>query len=88
MSFGSVRRVLELEHTFLYLCMHDGGLLDMPDLRKNLEVKKPTANNFIALLESTHLIHRLPPFGYGKEVLRARFKVYHAGPHRGTRSAR
>jgi hypothetical protein len=29
--FG-VRRVLELEHTFLYLCMHDGGLLDMPDL--------------------------------------------------------
>lgn len=26
--FG-VRRVLDLEHTFLYLCMHDGGLLDM-----------------------------------------------------------
>jgi hypothetical protein len=25
--FG-VRRVLDLEHTFLYLCMHDGGLLD------------------------------------------------------------
>ena len=39
-------------------------------------MKKPTANNFIALLESTHLIHRLPPFGYGKEVLRARYKVY------------
>jgi predicted AAA+ superfamily ATPase len=73
--FG-VRRVLELEQTFLYLCMHDGGLLDLPDLCKNLEVKKPTASNFIALLEATHLIHRLPPFGYGKEVLRARFKVY------------
>lgn len=73
--FG-VRRVLELEQTFLYLCMHDGGLLDVPDLCKNLEVKKPTAINFIALLESAHLIHRLPPFGYGKEVLRARYKVY------------
>jgi predicted AAA+ superfamily ATPase len=73
--FG-VRRVFELEQTFLYLCMHDGGLLDLPDLCKNLEVKKPTASNFIALLEATHLIHRLPPFGYGKEVLRARFKVY------------
>jgi len=73
--FG-VRRVLELEQTFLYLCMHGGGLLDIPDLCRNLEVKKPTANNFIALLESTHLIHRLPPFGYGKEVLRARYKVY------------
>jgi hypothetical protein len=73
--FG-VRRVLELEQTFLYLCLHDGGLLDMTTLCKNLEVKKATANNFIALLENTHLIHRLPPFGYGKEILRARYKVY------------
>jgi len=73
--FG-VRRVLDLEHTFLYLCMHDGGLLDMADLCANLEVKRPTAQSFIELLEATHLIYRLPPFGYGKDVLRARFKVY------------
>lgn len=73
--FG-VRRVLELEQTFLYLCLHDGGLLEMVDLCRNLEVKKPTAVNFINLLESTHLIHRLPPYGYGKEILRARYKVY------------
>ncbi len=73
--FG-VRRVLDLEHTFLYLCMHDGGLLDMADLCANLEVKRPTAQHFIELLESAHLIHRLPPYGYGKEVLRARFKIY------------
>ncbi|MBE7424087.1 MAG: ATP-binding protein [Zoogloeaceae bacterium] len=73
--FG-VRRVLDLEHTFLYLCMHDGGLLDMPDLCANLEVKRPTAQSFIELLEATHLIYRLPPFGYGKDVLRARFKIY------------
>ena len=73
--FG-VRRVLDLEHTFLYLCLHDGGLLDMVDLCSNLEVKRPTAQHFIELLEATHLIHRLAPFGYGKEVLRARFKIY------------
>ena len=73
--FG-VRRVLDLEHTFLYLCMHDGGLLDMGALCTNLEVKRPTAQHFIELLEATHLIYRLPPFGYGKEVLRARFKIY------------
>ncbi len=71
-----VRRVLELEQTFLYLCLHDGGLLDMVDLSKNLQVKKPTATNYIALLEAAHLIHRLPPFGYGKEILRGRSKVY------------
>lgn len=75
--FG-VRRVLDLEHTFLYLCMHDGGLLDMTDLCSNLQVKRPTAQHFIELLEATHLIYRLPPFGYGKDVLRARYKVYMA----------
>lgn len=73
--FG-VRRVLDLEHTFLYLCLHDGALLDMVDLCSNLEVKRPTAQSFIELLEATHLIYRLPPFGYGKDVLRARFKIY------------
>lgn len=73
--FG-VRRVVELEQTFLYLCLHDGGLLDIPELCKNLQVKKPTALNFITLLEATHLIRKLMPFGYGKEILRGRSKIY------------
>lgn len=73
--FG-VRRVLELEQVFLYLCLHDGGLLNLPELCDSLQLKRPTVSNFIELLESTHLIHRLLPFGYGKQVLRARPKVY------------
>jgi predicted AAA+ superfamily ATPase len=73
--FG-VRRILDLEHIFFYLCMHDGGILDIQTLCKNLEIKRPTAQNFIELLESTHLIYRLLPFGYGKEVLRGKCKVY------------
>ena len=73
--FG-VRRVVELEHTFLYLCLHDGGLLDMQALSRNLGVKKPTAAHFIELLATVHLIHKLSPLGYGKEVLRARHKAY------------
>jgi uncharacterized protein len=77
--FG-VRRVLELEQTFLYLCMHDGGILDMPDLCSNLSVKRPTAQHFIDLLEATHLIYRLLPFGYGKDILRGKFKIYMADP--------
>lgn len=77
--FG-VRHVLELEQTFLYLCMHDGGLLDMQQLCSNLAVKRPTAQSFIDLLEATHLIYRLPPYGYGKEILRAKFKIYLADP--------
>lgn len=73
--FG-VRRVVDLEYTFLYLCMHDGGLLDMTALCASLEVKRPTAQNFIELLEATHLIYKLPPYGYGKSILRARHKIY------------
>ncbi len=77
--FG-VRRIFELEQTFLYFCLHDGGILDMQDLCKNLGVKRPTAQNFIDLLEKAHLIYRLLPFGYGKEVLRARFKIFLSDP--------
>ena len=75
-----VRRVLELEQTFLYLCLHDGGLLDVQELCRSLEVKKPTAMTFIELLEHTHLIYRLRPFGYGKEILRGKQKIYLADP--------
>jgi predicted AAA+ superfamily ATPase len=77
--FG-VRRVLELEQLFIYLCMHDGGLQDTSTIAKELGVAKKTVQSFIDLLESTHLIYRLPPYGYGKEVLRARYKIYLSDP--------
>jgi predicted AAA+ superfamily ATPase len=77
--FG-VRRVLELERTFLYLCLHDGGLLDVQTLCTQLGFKKPTVSRFIDLLEASHLIYRLPPYGYGKEILRGKFKIYLADP--------
>jgi predicted AAA+ superfamily ATPase len=73
--FG-VRRVVELEQTFLYLCLHDGGLLDLPQLCSSLQLKRPTVENFINLLEAAHLIHRLLPLGYGKEILRGRPKIH------------
>lgn len=73
--FG-VRRIVEMEHTFLYLCMHDSGLLDIKKLCENLELKRPTVQRFLELLEATHLIYRLQPFGYGKEILRGKYKVY------------
>jgi len=73
--FG-VRHVLELEQVFLYLCLHDGDLLNINQLCSSLQLKRPTVGNFIDLLESTHLIHRLRPFGYGKQVLKAKPKIY------------
>lgn len=77
--FG-VRRILELEQTFIYLCMHDGGIQDLQTLSSNLGIAKPTVQNFINLLEQCHLLYKLPPYGYGKEILRARYKLYLADP--------
>ncbi len=77
--FG-VRRIVELEQMFLFLCMHDGGMQDMQTLSKELGIAKQTVQNFIALFESTHLIYKLPPFGYGKEVLRGKNKLYLGDP--------
>ncbi|MBI1319098.1 MAG: AAA family ATPase [Candidatus Hydrogenedens sp.] len=73
--FG-VRHIQELEHLFLYLCLHDGGLLDMKALCSSLHLNRQTVSNFLELLEAAHLIHRLRQYGYGKEVLRGKYKVY------------
>lgn len=72
-----VRRVLDVERIFLYLCYHDGGILDIQSLTQSLEgVNRQSAQNFLDLFEATHLIYRLKPYGYGKEVLRGRDKIY------------
>ena len=76
-AFYGVRRVLEIEKIFLYLCYHDGGILEIQALCQQLEgVNRASAINFLDLFESAHLIYRLKAFGYGKEVLRGKDKVY------------
>jgi len=72
-----VRHVLEVEKIFLYLCYHDGGILDVPTLSRELDgINRQSVNNFLDLFEATNLVYRLRPFGYGKEVLRGRSKLY------------
>jgi predicted AAA+ superfamily ATPase len=73
--FG-VRRIIELEQMFIYLCMHDGGQQDITTMSRDLGLAKATVQNYLDLFESVHLVFRLPPYGYGKEVLRGRFKYY------------
>lgn len=78
-QFG-VRRVLELEQTFIYLCMHQSGIQDIGSLSSNLGVTRPTVSNFISHLEDTYLLYKLPPYGNGKEILKPRYKLYLADP--------
>ncbi len=77
--FG-VRRIIELEQMFIFLCMHDGGMLDTNTISKDLGIAKQTVQHFIDLFESTYLIFKLAPFGYGKEVLRGKNKLYLGDP--------
>ncbi|HCJ83059.1 MAG TPA: ATPase [Parachlamydiales bacterium] len=77
--FG-VRRIMELEQMFIFLCMHDGGMQDTQTISKDLGIAKQTVQSFVDLFEATHLIYRLPPFGYGKEVLRGKNKIYLSDP--------
>lgn len=79
-AFFGVRRILELEQMFIFLCMHDGGMLDTTTISKDLAIAKPTVQNFIDLFESTYLIYKIAPFGYGKEVLRGKNKLYLRDP--------
>jgi predicted AAA+ superfamily ATPase len=74
-QFGT-RSVLEMEKAFLYLCLHDGGIVDMTSLCSALGVTKETAKNFLTCFEAAHLVYRLTPFGYGKEVLKGKAKYY------------
>jgi len=71
-----VRHILDLEKLFLYLCIHDGGILDVSNVASNLNLSRATINNFLSLLESAHLIYRLRPYGYGKQVLKSQDKIY------------
>ena len=72
-----VRSVCELEKMFLYLCYHDGGILDISTVTQQLDgVNRQTALNHSDLYESTHLIYRLKPYGGGKEILRGKDKIY------------
>lgn len=73
--FG-VRRIVALERLFLFLCMHEGGLVDVGKLGSELSLTRQTVEHFLDLLEAAHLVYRLLPHGYGKEILRARSKVY------------
>ena len=75
-EFFGVRHVLDLESIFLYICMHDGNIVDIKTLCENLEIKRPTAQAYIEILESAHLLTKLKPLGYGKDILRGRFKIY------------
>ena len=72
-----VRHIAELEQLFLYLSLHEGCVLDIAALSRNIEnLQRPTINSYLNVLEASHLIYRLPPLGYGKSILRARYKVY------------
>jgi len=77
--FG-VRQVAVLEQLFLYLCLHDGSMVDFPTMAQSLGVGRAAVERYLRFFEAAHLLTQLRPFGYGKTVLRGRPKYYLADP--------
>ena len=75
-SFYGVRHILDLENIFLYICMHDGSIIDIKEICENLSINRLSVQNYIELLEAVYLIKRIRPFGYGKDILRGKYKFY------------
>ena len=75
-----VRRIAELENLFVHICLNNAAVLELAALADALGISKNTLRSHLRLLEAAHLIHSLPQFGYGTEVLRGKVKVYLADP--------
>lgn len=74
--FG-VRKINELEKLFIYLCLNTGGIVSIKTCATELGTTAPTIAGYLELLESSHLIFRLPPSEIGgKKVLRQQSKYY------------
>ena len=71
----NIRNLHEIESLFLYLCLHAGQPVDLPHISKQLDIPKNSIRKYLELLESIHLLYRIPPFAYGKEVLRGKVKI-------------
>ncbi len=79
-AFYGVRNVFELEKLFLYLCIQNGGEVNVTALSSELQVSRQVVENHLDLLVATHLLYPLKTFGYGKEVLKSKTKYYLADP--------
>lgn len=77
--FG-VRKPAELERLFVYLCLHDGGILDLLGLSRELGVSRETVAGYLDFFEAGYLLRRLQPYGQGKQVLRGQSKGYLSDP--------
>ncbi len=74
--FG-IRNSDDLERLFVYLCLHSGGIIAVKTCATALGTSANTVSNYLAALEQTGLIYRLPPVRVGgKKVLKARYKIY------------
>jgi len=74
--FG-IRNVNDLEKLFIYLCIHSGNIIEVKTCAQALSISPNTVSNYLAALEKTGLIFRLPPVPtHGKKILKARYKIY------------
>ena len=75
-----MHRFSALENILLYFSLNDGSILDYKTLCENIEIKRRTAENLVNILECIGLIRKIEPYGYGKDILRGKYKIYLGDP--------
>lgn len=77
LALFAVRSVAELESLFVYLCLHNGGIVNVATCASQMGVTRATVSNYLDLLMQAQLLHRVEPYALsGKRVLKARHKYY------------
>ncbi|KUO53087.1 MAG: AAA family ATPase [Desulfitibacter sp. BRH_c19] len=78
----NIRNSTELERIFLYLCYCSSNIIAIDAIAKELNsVSRATVEDYITYMESANLIYRSYPVDMsGKQLLKARSKIYVADP--------
>lgn len=80
-AFYGVRKLQELERLFVYLCIHNGEVVNEKTISNELNISRPTVSSLLRNLEGAHLIRPLSGLSLtGKKALKGRVKWYLADP--------
>lgn len=76
-AFYGIRKIVELEKLFLYLCMHVGLIIHQKTVSSALAISEPQVNKLLEALKAAHLIQELPGYQQGgKKALKGKSKWY------------
>lgn len=76
-AFYKIRKLTAMERLFAYVCLNNGGIVNMETIGEQLKIDRLTVNAFLDAFEGAHLAREVRLFGEsGKKILKGRAKWY------------